>query len=392
MLDKPLEQITLSDLEDLIKECISEGKTIDYKRDMYGKIDPDKKELLKDASSFANTMGGDLVIGMDEANGVPTAIPGVSVSDVDAEKLRLDETIRRGIEPRIDFAIHTIGTETGTTVFIIRARESWILPHRVVYHGQFGEFWARNSAGKYSMDTTELRRAFNLSESVYEKVKSFRQERLDEIARGNTPIPLKERARLIVHLIPLEALRSRVSLRIDDVMAFAQSFPPIGSREVGGYGPRLTFDGIVLFSGGKPDSSENTYAQLYRNGIVEAVTDDISYEVDGKNHLAPNRYESHLLNELGVYLRSYKALSVSPPIWCLITLTGVKGASVRYSNYYLHTQHSIDRSVLQLPEFVVDDLDSSPVEILRPAFDLIWNAMGHPSSFNFDKDGKFKPV
>ena len=64
-------------------------------------------------------MGGDLIIGMDEANGIPTGIPGVSVANVDAEKLRLDEIIRRGIEPRIDFAIHTIDTGTGTTVFII---------------------------------------------------------------------------------------------------------------------------------------------------------------------------------------------------------------------------------------------------------------------------------
>src|SRR5205823_2618820 len=116
--------------------------------------------------------------------------------------------------------------------------------------------------------------------------------------------------------------RSHSSLRINDVKAFAQKFPPIGSREMGGrYTPRLNFDGIVLYSGGKPESSENTYAQLYRNSIVEAVTDDISYEDNGKVYLAPNRYEASLLHELGAYSRSYKSLSVLPPIWCFITLT-----------------------------------------------------------------------
>ncbi len=87
MLDRPLEQITLADLEEPVREAIPEGKTLDYKRDLYGGKDPEKKELLKDASSFANTMGGDLIIGMDEANGIPTGIPCVSVANVDAEKL-----------------------------------------------------------------------------------------------------------------------------------------------------------------------------------------------------------------------------------------------------------------------------------------------------------------
>ncbi len=126
--------------------------------------------------------------------------------------------------------------------------------------------------------------------------------------------------------------------------------------------------------------------------MLEAVTDNISYEENGKTYLAPNWYEVSLIHELGVYLRSYKALSVSPPIWCFITLTDVKDASVQYPGYLLHTRHSIDRSDLKLPEFVVNDLDTPSIEILRPAFDLIWNAMGLPCSFNFDKDGRFKPV
>lgn len=99
MLDKPLDQIRLADLQELIQEKWPEGKAVDYKRDMYGRTDSDKKELLKDVSSFANTDGGDLIIGVDEAGGIPTAIVGATVPDVDAEKLRLEETIRRGRAP-----------------------------------------------------------------------------------------------------------------------------------------------------------------------------------------------------------------------------------------------------------------------------------------------------
>ncbi len=92
MQDIPLEQISYVNLERFIQEKYPEGKAIDYKRDLYGGRDDDKKELLKDASSFANTIGGDLLIGVDEDKGVPTSIPGVTV-DPDKEKLRLEEII-----------------------------------------------------------------------------------------------------------------------------------------------------------------------------------------------------------------------------------------------------------------------------------------------------------
>ena len=75
MIDKPLSQITFADIERVVAEKWPEGKTLDYKRDPYGNKDDDKKELLKDVSSFANTQGGDILIGVDEDKGVPTGIP-----------------------------------------------------------------------------------------------------------------------------------------------------------------------------------------------------------------------------------------------------------------------------------------------------------------------------
>ena len=58
MFDKPFEQITYSVIEQFVQEKWPEGKSVDYKRDIYGNRDEDKKELLKDVSSFANTRGG----------------------------------------------------------------------------------------------------------------------------------------------------------------------------------------------------------------------------------------------------------------------------------------------------------------------------------------------
>ena len=115
---------------------------------------------------------------MDEDKGLPIAVPGATVADIDKEKMRLEEIIRRGLDPRIDFAIHHVLTPASTFVILIRVRERLLFPHRVVFQGKPGEFWARSSAGKFSMDTDELRRAFTLSSATYDQIRAFRAERI----------------------------------------------------------------------------------------------------------------------------------------------------------------------------------------------------------------------
>lgn len=42
-----------------------------------------------------------------------------------------------------------------------------------------------------------------------------------------------------------------------------------------------------------------------------------------------------------------------------------------------------------LPERIIDDLRADSATILRPMFDLVWNASGFIRSFNFDSNGKW---
>jgi predicted HTH transcriptional regulator len=68
------DQIVESDLQTLIETGVPEGIVIDYKREPYGGSEAEKKEFLKDLSSFANTNGGHLIIGMSADDGIPVAI------------------------------------------------------------------------------------------------------------------------------------------------------------------------------------------------------------------------------------------------------------------------------------------------------------------------------
>ena len=83
MISKPLEAIDQHDLKALVDNQVHEGEKIEYKRDLFGSSDSERKEFLKDVSSFANTAGGDLLIGVESKDGLPIRYPGVVVSNED---------------------------------------------------------------------------------------------------------------------------------------------------------------------------------------------------------------------------------------------------------------------------------------------------------------------
>jgi hypothetical protein len=388
MIELPLEKISFNDLDQFVQQKWPEGKSIDYKRDAYGNRDEDKKELLKDVSSFANTIGGDILIGVDEDKGVPVGIQGVPLVDVDKEKLRLEGIIRQGLEPRIDFGIHHVTMPSGSFVLIIRVKESLLFPHRVVYQGKFGEFWGRSSAGKFSMDTDELRRAFTLSDSIYEQIKGFRQERVNRIKSGEFPMSMVRGSKLVLHLIPVTSFRSRTVFDIPTLQSTNSFLRPISAHS---WDYRLNMDGQMAFS--IDNGLCYSYTQLFRNGIVELVLSEIVREdKECGRFLRTIAYEKELLGDKQAFEKILNLLShleIVPPICCFLSLTDVRGVHIPRPNRIREEFRVIDREDLMLPEQIITDINIEPREILRPLFDLVWNAAGFERSLNFDLKGNF---
>jgi hypothetical protein len=84
-----LAQIDEARLLALVAAGARESRTIDYKRTTYGNAHADYSEFLADVSSFANTAGGDLVLGMDATDGIPTNITPLTMA-MDPETLHLE--------------------------------------------------------------------------------------------------------------------------------------------------------------------------------------------------------------------------------------------------------------------------------------------------------------
>lgn len=177
-------------LQALVENRVPEGKTIEYKRKLPGRSDGDVVPLLGAAASFANTAGGDLLLGVETKDGIPVELPGIEIASVDREILRLEHVLLNGLEPRVPRPeLGPVEVATGRYVLIIRIPRSWVGPHRVQKNSKF---YARTSAGRYELDVGELRAAFTASEAIPTRIRDFRTERLARIHSRETPVPLIE--------------------------------------------------------------------------------------------------------------------------------------------------------------------------------------------------------
>ena len=143
ILSKPREQVTPTDVQELVATRAQENETLEFKAGLpaeNGKSDPwssghdkisnyAKKKLLDESVAFANAYGGTLVIGIAERKGVAAQISAVPRCKELAERLRL--VFRDCIDPQLPHVeIFGVETQSDAGVVIVRAPKSRLAPHR----------------------------------------------------------------------------------------------------------------------------------------------------------------------------------------------------------------------------------------------------------------------
>jgi Putative DNA-binding domain len=242
------------DLLEQIQAGVPEGVLVEYKRNMYGRADADVKEFLKDVSSFANTLGGDLIIGVDETDGVPTSISALS-GNSDQELQRLENLARDGIEPCIaGLRMKAVPITTGGFVVVLRIPRSFNPPHRVSTRNT-NRIYGRNSAGVYEFSVEELRVVFTSAASALDRVRAFRAERLARIDAGDAIVSLVDGSRLVLHLVPISAFGLGGQIDLERVHAAQEQLRPIDSM---GLSPRINFDALRTCTMGMMDDVGRT--------------------------------------------------------------------------------------------------------------------------------------
>lgn len=375
--------ITAQDFNALVDAQVPEGLRLDFKLTIYGKSDSDKRELLKDVSALANSHGGHIIIGIEEAEGAATQVVGIE-EDSDAEILRMEQIIRNGLEPAISgIRMRPIPLDSGKKVLLLRIPKSWNPPHRVVAQG-VNRFYLRHSAGVHEPSIEELRALFSQSATALEQARRFRDERLAYIASRQGIRPLEDEGRLVLHIVPVAAFSGMVQVDVESIHANEHAFWPLGAT---GMSPRFNYFGYINERGG---DKNHGYTQVFRNGIVEATKASIVRQSESGPVVAGLALERSIFERFSNYVFGLRDLGVSPPLIVMFTFEGVHGARYAVSaNPWNDPEPLLEGHVLTLPECLIEDYGTKTEmeKAVRPAFDALWNAIGYSRSQFFNEDG-----
>lgn len=220
-----------------------------------------------------------------------------------------------------------------------------------------------------------------MSETLFEKITNFKQNRISNILSNDTPIPVNEGSKTVLHIIPINAFYSFnkyiIETSLNDIYQLLNPIYP---------GPvyrKYTIDGFLAYD--RPnDNKTESYVHLYRSGIIEAVSTALFN--DEYKKVSQTFHEEQLTESMTNYLNLYKQLNVEMPIFIFLTLMHVKGFSMEREDGIFSKRsrdYFIAQDILFIPEIFIEKEESDIKNMLKPIFDSIYNACGYERSINY---------
>lgn len=388
MLPANLEEMERSHLSALVREGAIETVSLDFKEEIDLSTEHGKDELAADVSAFANSVGGDLLIGVSEREngekkGHATAAEGVELENADPFLLRIQGILQERIEPRIQgVRIQPVQVSPGHYVIAIRVPRSWQL--HAVRRNRAYAVYARNANGKYPLDFSQIRDAFVLGANASERAMAWRAERIARIAAGDAPRPLVARPKVVLHVIPISAFSGRGRSKLD-LAKLAGGIKAIGASAANS---TYNVDGLLKYDISPEGSDE--YVQVYRDGRIEALSAGLSRK--GENVYFTAAVAPLIIEAVAKYGDMLRHVGLAGPTLVALAIVDGKGVAIKTREVGLSP---IDRDVALLPEV---DLPEIPVDkqeiasLLRPLLDAFFQSGGHAQSPGFAPDGTFRDL
>jgi hypothetical protein len=208
---KPLKAIDRADLQRLIDNAQPEDKSLEYKETAYTKEKRD--DFLADASAFANTTDGLLLLGVKSDKGLPIALSGIPNATIDDTCLRIQCWMRDCLDPRLDGVERTdVDLGNGHRVLIFGIPKSWSRPHMVKTTGRF---YVRTNSGNEPCDCGQVRSLVLQADEISKRIRAWRAERIAVLLANEGPErlvtsqnfspqePAQEPPLVAIHVVPL---------------------------------------------------------------------------------------------------------------------------------------------------------------------------------------------
>ncbi|WP_050184067.1 AlbA family DNA-binding domain-containing protein [Domibacillus robiginosus] len=357
MIHKPFAEVTIDDIFSLKEDGIEEGKSIDFKKELNIQQAGARKEFASDVSSFANTVGGDLIIGVSEEQGVITSIEGIDVPDKDQMRQQLESSLRDLVAPQImgvDIDFYPVGEKF---ILHIRIPQSYNGPHVVNKE----RFYGRNNSGKYPLDYVEIKQRFLLSSQVREEIKQYHIERIMKAKADEGYFETTPGASILINIVPIQSFAENVfiSALVPQRFRLATLF---GS----GYDPKIQFEGIAGIN-------NSSYHHLNRQGVIE-ILDKRILEYDKDTIPAKNIVE-RILRTLPSAFHNLLEVGLNGPYVISTALLDVKDRIVLYNEQGFSKQSMRTNDMIFPSILITDPSDLSEYDTMLK--ELFMNAAGY---------------
>lgn len=167
VLGVPLNQVTAAHVRGLVANEVPEAFDLDYKREMYGRTDADRRALAGDVAALANTAGGLIIIGIDE-DAQARAGEATPVPLADDEVARIRQIVGSLISPVPTMDVYLLpdtdspveDDEAAQTGFVmIAVARSLAAPHGVLVNDAL-RYPRRNGATTRYLSEPEVAEAY----------------------------------------------------------------------------------------------------------------------------------------------------------------------------------------------------------------------------------------
>jgi hypothetical protein len=369
MIPKPLDQIEKADILALLRTSQEESTTLEYKSQLPGLSDSENREFRYDVTAFANTQGGDLVYGIVEKKGIPTAITGLKDFNPDGDVLRLLSILRANVNPPLQgIQPKVVEGFEGGPVLVVRIPRSWSGPHMIPREDSV-RFYMRHNRGKYAMSPHEIRQSFLGVIEIPERARLWRKERLALIASGETPVPLLAKDRFILHIVPLESFSNLKAASVAKTEEQKEDFTPPSFTSSNS---RINADGVFFEPVGATLNSRHGYTQVFRSGRLESVLAGSVVHRQGPT-IGGSYIDKWLVTAVERFMCGLATIGVCPPLLVLLSALGVKGAVI-VGNH--EAGNEIDRDAVLVPDEVCESYNTDVAALMMPIMDVVWNASG----------------
>jgi hypothetical protein len=233
------------------------------------------------------------------------------------------------------------------------------------------------------MSVDEIRDSFLASDSLGDRLRSFRETRVTKVYENKTPVVLPKGGRTIMHVIPYSAGSGLNQVPVPLMESLVEKLQPLIGM---GWDPMYNLDGYVTYSTRRvaPGDYENiSYVQVFRTGAIESVAGLLVSEREGSPVISGQGTENRLTQGLANLLSAEQALDMVPPLVVGVTFTGVLRTILTENldpQYDRSPGQPFGDDILQLPEIVVPEYGLDPKAILAPTVEIFWQAFGWPGS------------